>query len=355
MKNKLKNISDRFWRVTDDFDYSILWSRKEKPFEFEKPDFEEAAINEAYQNDNKKWVHEEFIKKCNKPVIVEPDYSNCIADFNKVLYSSTFFEEMPPSFPRYLLSFFKKRKKLDRAILFDGRVGINYFYFFTEVINKMWLLDKIEGYKNITFIIGERTFNRKYFQYVYHNSELKNYNWIVQGRDEYIEIDELYLLRPMQYEGRYFESMKRLLDKGENKNINRRVFLNRSVKARRYVENFDEIKPVLEKYNFEITDTDGAELDYEVNLFGSVKYLIGLHGAGNTNIIFSDKQLRFLEINPANRISCQYYWIARSLGIAYYDVILGGELAGEKGKGEKGFYVDPRKLEKAICKMLSAE
>ena len=172
-------------------------------------------------------------------MIIEPDYSYCITDFNKIVSSSAFFPELKPSFPRYFIAkYFKTKKHLSKAILFDGQVGSNYFHFFSDILNKVWLFDKIDDNSSIPIIIGERTYNTKYFQYLLANTFIKEYNWVVQQQGEYLEVDALYFIRPMPYKKAYFNKTKALFSYVNNANKDRKVFLNRSVKSGRYIENF---------------------------------------------------------------------------------------------------------------------
>ncbi|MFT4757544.1 MAG: capsular polysaccharide biosynthesis protein, partial [Vicingaceae bacterium] len=184
------------------------------------------------------------------------------------------------------------------------------------------------------------------------HSEIKKLNWVIQQKNQYIITNELFFVKPMSYQKEYFGRIKKILVE-QDSTENRRVFLNRSKKTGRYLENFHEIELILKKYDFEIIDTDNVTLDYQASLFNSIQYLISIHGAGETNIIFAKNNLRFLEINPANRISCQYYWLSKELGIDYYDVILGGKLPKTNTYPEKGFYLDSKKLEEAIVRMIN--
>lgn len=353
MKEKLKKIIDRFWFIYDDFDYQHIEEINIQPFLNKTVNFVDKETNESYGYDNHKWVHAEYIKLLKKKIIIEPDYSYCITDFNKVVRSSAFFPKLVPSFPRYIMNFAKRNNEyIPKAILFDGQVGQNYFHFFSDVLSKIWLIQKIDGYQNTPLIIGEKTFKTSYFKYLYENTEIKNYNWYVQKHGKYIVCDEIYLVKPMPYSKAYLEKEKSLLIEKDN-DLKRRVFLTRSKKSGRYIENFFEIEPILEKYGFEIVDTANLTLDAQANLFNSIGFLISIHGAGEANIIFAKKNLRFLEINPLNRISCQFYWLSEVLGIDYYDVILGGELPQTRTYPEGGFFLDTKKLEDAIIRLLN--
>jgi hypothetical protein len=69
-----------------------------------------------------------------------------------------------------------------------------------------------------------------------------------------------------------------------------------------------------------------------------------------------------IEIIPVNRLMPEYYCQAYSLGIKYFDVVLGedidnGAYSGElpnRHDGIKEYEVDVKKLESAVLKMLNA-
>jgi hypothetical protein len=345
---------DKCWQLTDQITYKLISSNESKPFENENPDFLDSRVNTSYSKDNKKWTHKEFVIHLSIPTIIEPDYSCAIVRFNKIFQPSVFSTSLKPSFPRYILSFFKKKRRYEKAIIFDGYAGANYFHFFSDVFHKTWMFEEIIGYEKIPIIISEKIYHKKYFQYILKNTELSKLDWVIQKTGEYISVKETWFLKPMPYKYEYFKKTKQLLiGKPETNDDQRKLFLNRSNETGRYINNFDEIRPILKKYNFEIIDSNDESMEWQISTFQSAKYLISIHGAGQTNIIFSDEQLRFLEINPENRISCQYYWLSKILNIEYYDVILGGKLPFTNQYPEKGFYLDPFKFEKAIELLLS--
>lgn len=352
LKDRIKKIVDNVWVLTDDVDYEIILNREERPFQYETPDFIDEKVNQAYLSDNKSIQHVEYVRKIKEKVIVEPNYSYCIIGFNKIVSFTAFYPWLLPSFIQYVISFFSSKKKIQTAVLFDGDIGANYFHFFSDVINKIYLLSKIENGHEIPLIIGEKTYNTKYFQHFLKRTDLKKHNWLVQKKGEYIEVGNIYILHPFPYEKKYFEKTKSILYISAKENASKRIFIDRSEKVGRRISNFNEIEPILEKYGFEIFDTADKELEFQINLFGSAKYVIGLHGAANANILFSDKSLRFLEISPGNRICSHYYWLSKVLNIAYYDAILGEDILQVNVFPESGFYLDPVKFETAVIKML---
>ena len=80
------------------------------------------------------------------------------------------FVEAKPSLNRYLnYKFFNagNEVKVDAAVIFDGSVGINYFHFFTDIFNKLWVLEDLGIDKKTPLIIGKKVFETKYFKYLY--------------------------------------------------------------------------------------------------------------------------------------------------------------------------------------------
>lgn len=349
IKDRIKPYFDRFWKITLNYPCDIIIHKSERPFKNLRPVFADALINASYHNDNQKLTHEEFVKCFNGNFIIEPDYAICICDFRLVLRESIFYPSVKPSVIRYLQSYFKPRKFLEKAIIFDGTVGLNYFHFFLDVFHKIWLLKYIPGYATIPIIVNEKIFNRPYFKFLMNLPEINSLSWFVQKSDEYLRIKHLYLLSPMPYEKKYIKQTRELL-RIESPIPIKNVFLARSPQAGRFITNMAEIENILYKYNFEIVDTAGMGFIEQLRLFSKVKHLIGIHGAGLTNIIFANKMIRVLELMPEDRIACQYYWLANALEIEYYDVIAGSPLSS--GYKNNGFSILPNKLESAIKELV---
>ncbi|NTW34052.1 MAG: glycosyltransferase family 61 protein [Bacteroidetes bacterium] len=324
------------------------------------PQFDNDLINKNYKDHCNKFEHDhkEYVLKLNKPCIIEPQYAYTIIDFNKIIAKSVFYPELIPSVYKYLKNKIFKKKYLyfESAFIFDGDISSNYFHFYSDVINKIWLLDKYNIDKNIALIIGNKTFNSGYFQYLYKNSILKNYNWIIQNKGEIIKSKITYIARPMPYEVILWKKTLSLYNIQKNNSQNySRVFLNRSIKAGRYISNFQELEPIIKKYNFQIVDTDSLSSEEQIKIFSNMKYLVSPHGAAETNIIFAyQNNPALLEIMPQGRISCQYYWLANTFGF-YYDVVLGSCMTLNEKNIQGSYTVSKDLLEKAIVKMLNYE
>ncbi len=343
MKTTLKRIADAlYWEKSEQsFRFTTLHRREEKPFAHLIPAFDNPKINEHYRHDNQQWKHREVVVRIDSPVLIEPDYGIVLHNKRTIFPESHAFKNLYPSVPRlWKHAFSKTNAVLPEAILFDGCLGTNYFHFFSDVLPKIWLLERWVNLSEIPLIVPERTYRRAYFQHMLAHTPMGNFKWYVQQPGEYIEVSTLYFAKPMPYDAAYWSAMQRALLPPSVPKENRAIFIMRSAKSGRYLENLYQLKPILKEYKVEVVDTDGMSLQEQIELMQSASHLIGIHGAGMTNMAFrGSAHLKILELNPANRISCHYYWLANTLGYTY-DVLLGSELPYTNVYPEQGFSID---------------
>jgi len=199
----------------------------------------------------------------------------------------------------------------------------------------------------IPLIISAELYHKPYFQYFIKNSVLGKKNWIIQNKKDWIVAQTLFLLKPFPYQKSYWSNTLCLIahktDTPES-----RIFITRTKANGRYLSNMENLLPLLYKYNFSIIDAAKVPFRKQIEIFSAAAVIIGIHGAGNTNVIFADhKYVKFAEIMPADRLACQYYWLTASLGISY-NVILGSEL-----KPDNSFELPSEKLESLIISLIN--
>ena len=347
LKSKLNFL---FWKYCDTTaDMSILEYSNTRPFKDRTLNFKDSRINESFNYDNQfRDHHIQFILSIRN-ALVEPEYGFVIVGNRQILKQSVSHDNLRPSVWRYLRSKWNKPILMDTGMLFDGHPGVNYFHFFADTINKLWVFEKNLN-RTIPLLIAKETFNSKYFQGLVENTFLGELNWVIIEKNQYFKVSNLYIVKPNPYEIKLWQKTLSLLDQFIKPSKGRRIFLDRSIGKGRYISNMKEIIPVLNKYHFELVDTDGWSLEEQIVLFSETEFLIGLHGAGLTNIMFSyNNQLRIIEINPPNRIACQYYWLADIFGYRY-NCILGddGNNQTKNSLITEGFSLSPQKLEEAI-------
>ena len=294
----------------------------------------------------------EYIVKISKKAFVEPKYGWVISEFNYLLTDSLPYATKLeiPSFNNYIKTRFLANKKIRKEKIIISLRDISeasYFHFYNDVLNKLILLENFNISKNIPLLISKKLFEKHFFQGALKRSNLKDRKWIIQD-NFYIETDEIIYCKTMPHRKSYFDKLLNLLNVPEpNNNSIKRIFLTRNPNIGRCIKNYDQIKKVCNKFGFEIKDTENISLDEQIKLFSNARYIIGIHGAGLTNIIFRrNGKLSLLEIFPPDNIPPHYYWLASIFGFNY-DAILGSNVPKDnlnKNLSKKPFYLDPKFL-----------
>jgi hypothetical protein len=136
----------------------------------------------------------------------------------------------------------------------------------------------------------------------------------------------------------------------------RRIYLRRQKAGYRQVANEAELLPVLEKFHFEIHETQGLSLAEQMKLFSGAECVVSIHGAGLANLLFSPpgvKVVEFMSPLPQYANSC-YYSLCAAAGHTYA-YILGEHNAAEPAEQKAGRWksdlrVDPEKLQRLLAR-----
>ena len=96
-----------------------------------------------------------------------------------------------------------------------------------------------------------------------------------------------------------------------------------SICEEHYLENKESINnkkklSYLIKYGFSIIRLENYSIDEQINIFMNAKFIIGVHGAGLTNIIFSKPGTNVIEIIPKSYFIDCFLVAASRLGLNYH-------------------------------------
>ena len=189
---------------------------------------------------------------------------------------------------------------------------------------------------------------KPFFEYALENNLwLRSLNWIYQ-EDNYIECKQAVFCKPLTHRIDLWNQViapLRILPTRDSSIT--KIFLKRSKSRLRFIENIDEVEKACRKLGFSIVDADTLSPRQQIELFSGIRFLIGIHGAGLTNMAFTERPGCVLEIfPPASRGYLPYHYImlAKMFNWSYNAVI------GVAGRStlSGGFYVDPNELEKAM-------
>jgi capsular polysaccharide biosynthesis protein len=258
----------------------------------------------------------------------------------------------------------KNAKVLDKAVLYDGSATRNLYHHLVETVCRLSVLPKANLPKDIPIIVNRFVYDSPFFKYLFDRSPyFRSFNWYIQEPNEWLKVSKLYRPKAI-YFGKESWDFTRDLYNLNNVIPHRKVFLSRDKrKFTRGLSNEDEVYSMLNKYGFELVYAEHLSIEDQVRLFQETKYLVALTGMGVIQQFFMKyDEAHVIEIIPVNRLMPEYYCQAYSLGIKYFDVVLGedidnGAYSGElpnRHDGIKEYEVDVKKLEGAVLKMLNA-
>lgn len=294
------------------------------------------------------WTQEEFVLDLNRPCIIEPDYGWAVVSPNKLLFyslgiSRTWFLKKPS-----LFKFLKNKKKILRTqvvVSLRDSGEENYFHCFNDVLAKIPLIQGYtDNWKAIPFLVSERLWNKPYFKFYIENAPMvREVNWLIQ-RDEYVLTERAFFCKPLTHRIDIWKRVFANIEPFKNfKNQQRRIFVSRGANRSRSLINVEDITKVLGKYSVEVIDPDFMSFIDQVRVFAEASLVIGIHGAGLTNLYFSNPPCTVVEIFPddkADYLPFHYLMIADMKGLSY-NALVGRQAAAGLSDG---FYLDPTLL-----------
>ena len=141
--------------------------------------------------------------------------------------------------------------------------------------------------------------------------------------------------------------------KDNSLNFGERIFVSRSQAERRKIINESHLHAVLDSFGFLIVNFEDYSWNQQVSICSNAKCLVGLHGAGLSNMLFMQENSVILELRKIgdSQNNC-YFSLASALGHLYYylqcitdtDEILNAN-----------FTVDEQKFEQLLQRIFSSK
>jgi len=91
----------------------------------------------------------------------------------------------------------------------------------------------------------------------------------------------------------------------------------RSNTRKRRVENEPELEERLQSNGFRIVHCENISFRDQVGIFSGAKFIVGLHGAGLSNMVWADPPCKVLEIFPHGFFNDCYARLALTLSFEY--------------------------------------
>jgi capsular polysaccharide biosynthesis protein len=225
----------------------------------------------------------------------------------------------------FLLSFYKKIL-LNKVIKVSGNCIIahhsyyqNYYHFLLEILPRLFVLKHLASTHKLIINKNIPGFVKEYI-------ELFNFKEILYLKDDEIAIaDHLifstYLSRGLAYNEKVIQEMSAWLrEKLFNNSIDNapeKIFISRDNAKYRKTVNEDEVFAFLQQNGFVKFNLDEPSIKAQANFFKNAKYIIGSHGAGFSNMIYSKHCKLVIDIIHEQHPQDCFYNLANCFNIDY--------------------------------------
>ena len=163
--------------------------------------------------------------------------------------------------------------------------------------------------------------------------------------------EELYCFTPTQHPCQLFPDVYidfyKSFCKPDSKNQHR-IFIKRPL-GRRGILNHHEVSLVLKKYNFIEIELESLSIENQIKIFNEADFVIGCHGAGLSNLVFSKPGTKIIELSHRGYLIPTYSILANRLNHVH-SILLDESFSFTPDPVNKflDLSINPCKLEKLI-------
>jgi capsular polysaccharide biosynthesis protein len=303
------------------------------------------------------------------PAFIEPDFGYVIRGGRGLIEDSmtpNFEHDTPPwklAMPSPLD--FRRRRRSSGAHLvhFDAVVSLrhwwewNYYHFYFDVLSKLQLFDDAGVPPDTPIVLGRYVSQLPFTRQILETGSLRERKWVIPDveNNTIVASDKIYYCRTR----RPFASRASFICQtmgtpaAQSETGIDRIYLTRSENASRRATNEADLLPVLAQYGFRMIDAGSLSIEEQMQTFSAARYVVALHGAGVTNVIFrSGAPLGVLELHSRTypgpgdmtRI-CD--------GLGFFHDQLAGDPTDNQDPQHADFQISPDSLRAAIERLLA--
>ncbi len=315
-----------------------------------------AVLRDYFEQCTKNWDLDRFHYHYTRPCTIEPTLGYAVTRQQQLIPQSlwnTYVHRLKPSFLKYLLAR-RRVLRLKTALPLHYGWG-NYWHCYNDILGAVRRADAAGLPPDTPLLIPEGLPKMPFFQQLLALSPaLQARNWVVQHADTNVVCEQAHFFATFWDHRENFDAVLDYI--GFRENLRQepaghdRIFIGRKPGRGRNILNMSEVRAVLDKYEFAYVECDELSVRQQVDVFQHAGYVIGIHGAGLTNIIFrQDRPLKLLEIFSAQYLNPCYYWLCVQYGFDYFGLV--GSKPPETGS-IGNFTIDIAEFENQLIAML---
>lgn len=287
-----------------------------------------ALVRNAFEKFTRDWLLEKFYFCYTDECVIEPHLGWAITRKEELIPQSlwnNYIHDIKPLYLRYKFSS-KKEILLDEAISLRYAWN-NYWHFHNDIMGQLMLADAAGLPTSTPILIDARLQSMRYFKdFLALTPALRNRNWVLQEPDTNVRCRKTHFFNTYLGHRENFDAVLRCLNfeqlpaaasTGHDK-----VFIARKQTRGRNISNADEVYAVVKEYGFTIVECDDLTVEQQMMVFSNAAYIVGIHGAGLTNIIYRrGRPLKLLEFFSSEYINPSYYWVCTQYGYEYFSMV----------------------------------
>ncbi len=350
----LRRIDGLLWSpaTADAGTVEVLARTEIRPFAHLRPQLHDERLDRRMAECNT-WPQQEYVHRITGDLLLDPDTGFVLPGGLRYLPDSLpyAYQANRPSTGWILLSRTGLLKTLtfDRVISFRDVNEHNYFHFLHDVLTKVPLLRSM-GLLDAPVVIGQGLHGKRFFQDVKPRLTAAGLEVVEQG-DRVVRAREVVLCKSMPFARPHLDGVLDLLGAPRTSGSgDRKVFLMRSRAntRERLIANWAEVEALVRDLGFEVIDAATLSLPQQMELLGATRWLVVVHGAAATNMIFRrGRAMDVLELFPEESVPPHYYWLSHTMGHTYHGVI------GGASDRHGAFQFPLPELRRALQRMLS--
>jgi capsular polysaccharide biosynthesis protein len=250
----------------------------------------------------------------------------------------------------------------DTTYLLIHHPWYNYYHWMCESIFRLWMARR--RLDRVTLILPRFYWDADFITGSLAPFGLKNIFFIPSTRCLYVKNLCLPQIKPLcdSYNGLHVRQVRQLyrdyIFKHSKPGADKleRLYISRKLAGRRRVINEEEIETILCRFGFTIFYPENHPFLGQVAIFAQVRWLVGEHGSGLTNLLFMVKGSSVLELhkdrtNELDHPSFLFWYMAEALGIKYYHQSCA--TYGKEDYYEGDYIVEAALFEKNIRRLLA--
>ncbi len=227
------------------------------------------------------------------------------------------FQKVEKKFSFRKLSFTSKKKLLGTYSVFRTMsTSSNYYHSLIDQIPRIYLLNQSD-YRNeeIKLLISQSL--TRVEQFFLEKLLPSNIKIEIVNPEQLYHVERLIFPSIMTRSRAgylpkcYIENLLSKVAPSRKRNKKNRILISRSKAKKRKILNEKELLNLLKDYGFKKYCLEDLSLEEQIELFYDAEIVISPHGAGLTNLIFSEN-IHVLELFPTYHVRTHYYYLCKS-------------------------------------------